>query len=207
MKEYLSVKQRATTLTVIEKSKFYALCAPVQSEEEAQEILQSVRKSMPDATHHCYGYIADTKGAIPRFSDDGEPGGTAGMPILKAITDNGHVATLVVVTRYFGGIKLGAGGLVRAYTASAVSAIEAAGKVLYRPCGRYLCELDYTLYNLFERAFSRFCYTLEQTDYGEGVTLTLLMPKEGEQAFNAYLKDFSKGRSELLLLEECYAPM
>ena len=114
MEGYLSLVGGNITQKVIEKSKFITTSRHVEGEEEARAFISSVAEKYKDATHNCYAYIADSLGNFPRFSDDGEPQGTAGMPMLEAIKNSGLYETAVVVTRYFGGIKLGAGGLVRA---------------------------------------------------------------------------------------------
>lgn len=110
-----SIKEKAISLYEINKSKFYGLLIPLDNTEEIDSILDNIKKEYRDATHYCYAYIYDTK---KRFNDDGEPGGTAGMPILNVLENNNLDHILAVVVRYFGGIKLGAGGLVRAYTNS-----------------------------------------------------------------------------------------
>ena len=119
MKNYLSVYSAATYEKVIERSRFIANCAHVQDEEEAKAFVAKIRAEHSLATHNCYAFVADKTGNLMRFSDDGEPQGTAGMPILDVLKNKKLFETAVVVTRYFGGVKLGAGGLVRAYTAIA----------------------------------------------------------------------------------------
>ena len=110
-----SIKEKEVTLTEINKSKFYGIIIPINNIEEIPNILNNIKNEYKDATHYCYAYILDN---IKRFNDDGEPGGTAGMPILNVLENNNLNHLLAVVVRYFGGIKLGAGGLVRAYTNS-----------------------------------------------------------------------------------------
>ena len=118
---------------VIERSRFIATCSHIESEEEARVFLARVRTEFPDATHHCYAFVADTLGNLMRFSDDGEPQGTAGMPILDALRGKKLYQTAVVVTRYFGGVKLGAGGLVRAYAGAASECLDGAEKRFFEP--------------------------------------------------------------------------
>ena len=121
-----SIEEKASSMMEIQKSKFLAKVFPLSNIEEVDQILSQLQKEYPDATHICYGYIFDNK---KRFSDDGEPSGTAGMPILKVLEHQNLDHILACVIRYFGGIKLGAGGLVRAYTNSTVEALNQAKKV------------------------------------------------------------------------------
>ena len=132
MKPYKSVKQRSEAEYTVNRSRFIGRCFPVDSEEAALCLLGDIRKKHWDATHNCFAYrIGDN--AAARFSDDGEPGGTAGKPIMDVLTGRGLTNVLCVVTRYFGGILLGAGGLVRAYSKSAADAVTKAGVVSYLP--------------------------------------------------------------------------
>ncbi|MDE7300610.1 MAG: YigZ family protein, partial [Clostridia bacterium] len=137
MQSFLSVNGECVTEKVIEKSRFIATSRHVDGEEEAKAFIDEVRARYKDATHNCYAYVADDKGNFLRFSDDGEPQGTAGMPILEVIKNCNLKQTAVVVTRYFGGIKLGAGGLVRAYAGAAAENLAATERVNYEPCVKY----------------------------------------------------------------------
>ena len=130
---YKTVQNHAETLLVEKKSKFYSNVCPVESEEEALEFLATIKKKYSDATHNVYAYIIDENN-IFRYSDDGEPGGTAGMPVLDTIRKEGLVDVIVVVTRYFGGTLLGTGGLVHAYGASAKQGLIEAGIVTRTLC-------------------------------------------------------------------------
>ena len=140
MQQYLSICGETVTQKVIEKSRFITTSRHVEGEEQAKAFVEEIRGKYPDATHNCSAYICDELGNFLRFSDDGEPQGTAGMPMLEVIKNKKLYQTAVVVTRYFGGIKLGAGGLVRAYSGSAAENLDVAQKVLYQTCseGRLL---------------------------------------------------------------------
>ena len=142
MKEYTTIQGDNTVEIVIEKSRFIATAIHVDSVEEAQEFVASKRKKYFDATHNCYGYLIGDKA---KFSDDGEPQGTAGMPIYECIKNSKIDHVCVVVTRYFGGIKLGAGGLVRAYSGSCAEALKAATKVHMTDCTIAEVVVDYSL--------------------------------------------------------------
>ncbi|MDE6374090.1 MAG: YigZ family protein, partial [Clostridia bacterium] len=142
--KYLSLGGETITQKVIEKSKFITVSRRVCGEEEAKAFIAEISKKHADATHNCYAYICDRLGNNLRFSDDGEPQGTAGMPMLEVLRSNRLCETAVVVTRYFGGIKLGAGGLVRAYSGCVAENIATAQKVTYENCAESLYVVDYS---------------------------------------------------------------
>ena len=131
--KYLTLKKPAQTEIIIKKSRFITSAFPVDNEAEATSMIQQIKKDHQQASHNVFAYVINEQ--VQRFSDDGEPGGTAGKPVLEVIHHKGLCQTALVVTRYFGGIMLGAGGLVRAYSEAAAKGIEAAGvieKLLYR---------------------------------------------------------------------------
>ena len=134
MQGYLSVCSTSTHEKVIERSRFIARCGHVEGEEEARAFIGAVRAEHSLATHNCFAFVADKAGNLLRFSDDGEPQGTAGMPILEVIRSKKLFETAIVVTRYFGGIKLGAGGLVRAYAGAAADVLAGADIRAFTPC-------------------------------------------------------------------------
>ena len=176
------------------KSHFIGRVWPVETEEEALEKIQQMKKQHYDATHNCWAYII--KDGAVRFSDDGEPGGTAGMPLLQVLQREGLYNIVCVVTRYFGGILLGAGGLVRAYTKGAKIAVDAAGKsmkrvwtVLYVPC-------PYTFYERVKLLVGEFEGIIRQTDFGAEVELELLFPEADAGAFLDKLTDMTSGTVE-----------
>ncbi len=203
---YLSVSGETVTEQTIEKSRFIATSCHVEGEDEAKAFIERVRSKYRDATHNCYAYIADEKGNFLRFSDDGEPQGTAGMPMLEVLKNNNLKQVAVVVTRYFGGIKLGAGGLVRAYSGAVAQNIAAAKKVSYEPCVKSGYEVDYTQTDLCQRFFlSRDC-TVIDTDYADKVTFIVAIKKEEEQDFNNQLNDKLSGKVKITKLEEYQFP-
>lgn len=132
-----TIWQNMQTETTVEKSRFICTLRKVASEEEAQAFIKEMKKRYWDATHNCSAYIADESGTCQRFGDDGEPAGTAGLPMLKVLQHHKLVLTAAVTTRYFGGIKLGTGGLIRAYTDSVAAAVAAAGIAWRVPMGSY----------------------------------------------------------------------
>ncbi|MBM7582709.1 putative YigZ family protein [Caldicoprobacter guelmensis] len=194
-KEYCTIKQRARHEVVIQKSRFVGDAFYVTSEDEALERLQNVKAEFPDATHHCYAYIVGQEGLIQRFNDDGEPGGTAGMPILQVIQNRGLKNVLVVVTRYFGGIKLGANGLVRAYSRTAAEVLDRAGtkRMVLSPRG-IIC-LDYAYIGQVEYFLRQKGVHVTQAEYTDKVTLQVVVPV-GWDEFCGMLREMCGGNVE-----------
>ncbi len=168
-KFYLTVDGVTENTVEIKRSKFIATLSHVESGEDAEAFVRAVRKRYPDATHNCYAYIADELGNETRFSDDGEPGGTAGQPMLEVLRKKGIVKAAVVVTRYFGGIKLGAGGLVAAYTDSVTEVLDAAGIRRMTECAEVTVECDYSDHSAIESALTRAGALRGEAVYGENV--------------------------------------
>ena len=194
MKGVYSVFTEYRSEKVIERSRFISTCLHVESEEEARAFLARVRTEFPDATHHCYAFVADTLGNLMRFSDDGEPQGTAGMPILDALRGKKLYQTAVVVTRYFGGVKLGAGGLVRAYSGAASECLDGAEKRFFEPCARYMLTLGYELSDAVRKYISANGWMLADAQYSDCVRLTVAVRSREEEAFAAKIVDFTAGR-------------
>ncbi|MBR2966333.1 MAG: YigZ family protein [Clostridia bacterium] len=173
MKEYTTITKTETVVeNVIEKSRFITSAIGVESVEEAMEFVNAKRKKYFDATHNCFAYIV---GDRAKFSDDGEPQGTAGMPIYECIKNNGLDRLCVVVTRYFGGIKLGAGGLVRAYSGGTADVLSKAERLKMTDCIRANAVVDYNLLSIVKRALSDVCL-VENVVYSDKVTLQCLFP-------------------------------
>ena len=194
MDEYLIPTQFGEDEFYEKKSRFIGRAWPVETEEEALEKIQQMKKQHYDATHNCWAYII-RDGAV-RFSDDGEPGGTAGMPMLQVLQREGLYNIVCVVTRYFGGILLGAGGLVRAYTKGAKIAVDAAGKsmkrvwsVLYLPC-------PYTFYERVKLLVGEFGGIIRETEFGAEVELEVLFPEANTEPFLEKLTDMTSGTVE-----------
>ena len=196
MDEYLVPTGFGEDEFIEKKSRFIGRLWPVETEEAALEKIQEMKKKHYDATHNCWAYII--KDGAVRFSDDGEPGGTAGMPMLQVLQREGLFNCVCVVTRYFGGILLGAGGLVRAYTQSAKDALDAAGISVVR---RWVAMEVPCTYAMFERArleVTAFGGVVENVDYGADVVLSALLPEERAEEFAAHILDVSAGAIEVL---------
>ena len=168
-RSYLTVAGETEVRTEIKRSEFIATIAHVEDGESAEAFVKAVRKRFPDATHNCYAHISDERGNETRFSDDGEPGGTAGQPMLEVLKKRGLMRTAVVVTRYFGGIKLGAGGLVAAYTDGVSKAADAAGTVTMTECACITFRCGYADLPLLEQALERAGAKKADTEYGEDI--------------------------------------
>ena len=203
---YLSLSGECVTQKVIEKSKFIATSRHVCGEDEARAFIAEISKKYSDATHNCYAYISDNLGNFPRFSDDGEPQGTAGMPMLEVLKNNKLYEVAVVVTRYFGGIKLGAGGLVRAYAGAVAENIAAAQKVLYETCSESVYTVDYSNVDGIIKFFSEHGADVINTEYLNEVRFTAAIKKSAEEQFNSALINTLNGRVRIKKLREYFFP-
>lgn len=204
--KYLSVQGECTTQKIIEKSRFITTSAHVCGEEEARAFIDKIRKQYPDATHNCYAYICDSLGNFLRFSDDGEPQGTAGMPMLEVIKANKIYEVCVVVTRYFGGIKLGAGGLLRAYSGCVSENLSSANKVLYETCSLLKCTVGYSFVDGTLRYINEFGAELMESEYKDEADLTVAVKKSEEEVFSKNLADRLNGRVKIQKLREYFFP-
>ena len=194
MEEYLVPTAFGEDEFYEKKSHFIGRAWPVETEEEALARIQEMRKQHYDATHNCWAYII--KDGPVRFSDDGEPGGTAGMPMLQVLQREGVYNIVCVVTRYFGGILLGAGGLVRAYTKGAKIAVDAAGKSMKRVWTALYVPIPYTYYERVKLEVDAFGGIIRDTQFGVDVELEILMPEAQAQPFLDRLTDMSAGTIE-----------
>ena len=204
LKPYKTLLTRASDEFIINKSRFIGYGAPAASEEEALGFLADVRSAHKDASHHCYAYIIGANMGVMRYSDDGEPGGTAGMPIIEVMKARQITNACVVVVRYFGGVLLGAGGLVRAYTQGAVVALKAAQVVEMLPSCQYLCEVAYPLWDKVQYALKSLPVQLLSSEFTTAVGFTLLIRQTDAQSVLDTLTRVTDGRIETLLEEESY---
>lgn len=203
MRPYRTVSQEARIELTIQKSRFIGWCHPVQEEKQALAILESIRKQHWDATHNCYAYSIGADSACARYSDGGEPGGTAGLPMMEAIRHKGVTNVLCVVTRYFGGILLGTGGLVRAYSKAAADSIEAAGITDMLPCRRFLIEMEYSRWGALEPLLRREGLNLTVT-YTEAVQAELIVPEDKREYFVNLVVERTDGRVLPREIGVCY---
>ena len=194
MEEYLVPTDFGEDEFYEKKSHFIGRLWPVETEEAALEKNQEMKKQHYDATHNCWAYII-RDGAV-RFSDDGEPGGTAGMPMLQVLQREGLYNCVCVVTRYFGGILLGAGGLVRAYTKGAKIAVDAAGKSMKRVWSCLYVPCPYTFYERVKLETAAWGGIIRSTEFGAEVELEILVPEAQAQPFLDRLIDMSAANVE-----------
>ena len=181
MQEYVTINGDYTAEYCEKHSRFIAVCFHCETEAQASEIISAQKSKYWDARHNVYAYLLQDGTA--RFSDDGEPHGTAGMPMLEVIKGSGITNVLVVVTRYFGGILLGTGGLVRAYSTSTRDALSGAQKVLMCECCEYKIDCDYGNYDRLSRLISDCNGMVQNTDFTDKVTVTVMFKELDTQAF------------------------
>ena len=196
MTEYYIPTREGVGELVEKRSRFLGHVWRVSSEEEAREKIDATKKKHYDARHTCWCYII--KDGPTRYSDDGEPQGTAGQPMLNVFQREGVVNVCCVVTRYFGGILLGAGGLVRAYTQSAKDALDAAGISVVRRWVALEVPCTYAQFEQTRREVESFGGVVEQVDYGADVVLSALLPEERAEDFAAHILDASAGTIQVL---------
>ena len=193
MESYRTVRNEGCGEYEVKRSRFLCYAAPVRSQDEAAAFIAAIKQKHWDARHNCSAYIL-REGGVKRFSDDGEPQGTAGMPILDVLEKSEVTDVCVVITRYFGGILLGAGGLVRAYSHSAALALEAGEIITMVKCAE--CELtcDYTLYGRIPALIAEHAGKETGTDYTDSVTVRFRLPEDEVDGFQAQLTEYSSGR-------------
>ena len=198
---YITVKQYASYEYEDRKSLFIGEALPVDPEQEALAFIESVRKRYPDANHHVYAYTL-RENSITRFSDDREPQGTAGMPVLDVIRKNGCVNVALVVTRYFGGTLLGTGGLVRAYTAAAIGALENAQIIKYDVYSKLSLLLNYSDYGKINSVLADYGFRTEDSDFGAEVKIQGSILKASLDGFIKKMTDVTSARAKITVLEE-----
>ena len=203
--EYITLSKEAEVSFIEKKSEFIGHAAPVKTEEEAMEYINKIRKKYGDATHNCYAYMLANGSA--RYSDDGEPQGTAGVPILSVIQKGGFTDAVIVVTRYFGGILLGAGGLTRAYSGGAALAVGAAERVTICACTDIKIVVDYSRYGMMERLLPENKAQILDTDFGEFVTMTARLRCGDVESFEKALTQATSGTVPMEIIGDVFAPM
>ena len=205
MTEYYIPTKRSEARLVEKRSEFIGRVWPVDSEEQARACIEAARKHDHAANHHCWCYII-RDGAV-RYSDDGEPQGTAGQPMLNVFQREGIENVCCVVTRSFGGILLGAGGLVRAYSQSAKDALDAAGISVVRRWVSMELPCSYNQFEVMRREALAYDGVVDNIDYGADVVLSLLLPEERADDFVARIVDVSAGTVEPLVAGEEFKPV
>ena len=192
------IKNEVEHEIIIEKSRFITYLNRAECEEDAKNYIQMIKKMHPDATHRCSAFIYGTNSEYQRSSDDGEPSGTAGVPMLEVLRKNDMQDIVAVVVRYFGGIKLGAGGLIRAYSKSVSNTLNEATLVEVKTMKQYMCEFNYDLIGSLDYYFSKNNLVVLDKNYDEKVTYTYIC----ENDITKDLMEISKGKISNIYLEE-----
>lgn len=205
--QYLTVKQYGENEILIERSRFIAYVSRAESEVEAQEFIQTIKKKHWDATHNCSAYLIGENNQIQKANDDGEPSGTAGVPILEVLKKKNLKDTVVVITRYFGGIKLGAGGLIRAYGKATSEGIKATGTVERKLMQIIHTKADYTWLGKIENELRNSIYQIKDIHYLEQVIVETYVKESDIPNFIAWMTELTNGQTiitkgEILYLEE-----
>lgn len=199
--EFKTIARRCEASFIEKKSEFIGYLCPVQTEEQAAAFIEEIRAMHRKATHNCYAYILRENNAA-RHSDDGEPGGTAGVPIYEVLRKEELTDVCCVVTRYFGGILLGAGGLVRAYTKGAKEAVEAAQIKCMASAVKLLVTVDYGLYGRLAQIFADFDARVADEQFADNVKITLFIREENAQKLTDKLIDSCSGAISVEKLEK-----
>lgn len=192
---YFTVKKSGFDQIIIQKSRFIGYVKRVETEEAAQAFIEEIKKKHHDATHNCSAYIIGEHDQIQKANDDGEPSGTAGVPMLEVLKKQRLKDTAVVVTRYFGGVKLGAGGLIRAYGRMTSQAIKATGVVERQLVQAISITVDYTLLGRIENEIRNSEYILHNIEYLENVELTVYVKKDDVQNFCTWIVDLTNDQA------------
>jgi len=202
MDAFFTVQHESRDEFIVSRSRFIGWAKPVGAEEDALLFINKIRKDNGDATHNAWAYSFGD--ARERYSDDGEPQGTAGLPILEVIRKEKLRNTAIVVTRYFGGVKLGAGGLVRAYTKGAKIALDAGVIIEQRPYLSFDISAGYPLTGKLQRALGDRGYMIKGTAYLEQVTHTVLIPPDEKESLETLIAEITAGQGRLALADEEY---
>lgn len=201
MESYITIKNPSQFEYEDRKSVFIGMAMPVSTEADAIAFIDSVKKRYPDARHHVYAYVLRENSAM-RFTDDREPQGTAGMPVLDIIRKNGCTDVVIVVTRYFGGTLLGTGGLVRAYTSAALGALEAAEIIRYDIYTTLEIAVNYSDYGRITSILSDRGFRIEDTSYDTGVRVSGRIIKSEVEGLKSAITEATAGRAEMEIIGE-----
>jgi uncharacterized YigZ family protein len=190
----------------ISKSKFIASSFPINSQDQAIDLIKEISDHYKDATHNCYAYVVSDNTIIEKFSDDGEPPGTAGLPILQTIKNKELVNTLIIVTRYFGGVKLGKGGLVRAYTKAALETILDAKIATMKKHSIYKISIDYSYKKILDKIVSEQKLSIDNLNYSDKITMEIAVEIDKEDKILRKLNDVTKGQIKIKKIFDSYKP-
>ncbi len=198
LQEYTTVKGYGQHEIVIQKSRFISYVNRAETEEAAQSFIMEIKKKHWDATHNCSAYMIGEHNSIQKANDDGEPSGTAGVPMLEVLKKKDLKDTVIVVTRYFGGIKLGGGGLIRAYGSSASEGIKATGIVRRKLTRVMRTIVDYTWLGKLENELRNSRYGLKEIHYLDKVEFEIYVEETEKDGFIAWVTEMTNGQAEIL---------
>ncbi|MER7801480.1 YigZ family protein [Streptomyces parvulus] len=203
--EYRTVARAGVHETEINRSRFLCALAPAATEEEAQAFVAGVRKEHADASHNCWAYVIGADAAVQKASDDGEPGGTAGVPMLQMLLRRDMRYVVAVVTRYYGGVKLGAGGLIRAYGGAVGEALDDLGTLTRRRYRLAAVTVDHQRAGRLQNDLRAAGRAVRDVRYAEAVTIEVGLPEADVEGFRSWLADATAGTAVLELGGEAYA--
>ncbi|MFJ6461495.1 YigZ family protein [Streptomyces sp. NPDC091387] len=202
--QYRTVARAGVHETEVNRSRFICALAPAATEQEAQEFVARVRREHPTASHNCFAYVIGADASVQKASDDGEPGGTAGVPMLQMLTRREMRYVVAVVTRYFGGVKLGAGGLIRAYGGAVGEALDALGTLTRQRFRLATVTVDHQRAGRLENELRATGRTVREVRYAEAVTIEIGLPDADVAEFRRWLAGATAGEAELELGGESY---
>ncbi|MFJ5848275.1 YigZ family protein [Streptomyces sp. NPDC092903] len=202
--QYRTVARAGVHETEINRSRFICALAPAATEQEAQDFVAAVRKEHPAASHNCFAYVIGADASVQKASDDGEPGGTAGVPMLQMLTRREMRYVVAVVTRYYGGVKLGAGGLIRAYGGVVGEALDALGTLTRQRFRIATVTVGHQRAGRLENELRATGRTVREVRYAEAVAIEIGLPDADVEEFRRWLADATAGEAELELGEEAY---
>lgn len=203
---YLTIHHSSRDEVIIQKSRFIGCAAPCETEEDALEFIRSVHDRYRDARHWCYAYVIGQNRGIMRYSDDGEPSGTAGMPMMDVIKNSGVVNCCVVVVRYFGGVLLGTGGLVRAYTQGCKLALQASGIIRMELTDVRECRVSYAAWNMIQHALQNTSFSLDRVEYSDTVSFLLCTKAEDTVSAVSMIDNLTEGKARWKEIGIKYTP-
>ncbi|RPF54347.1 YigZ family protein [Aquisalibacillus elongatus] len=204
LEHYLTIKEEGSHEIEIQKSRFIGHVKRTETEEEAQEFIQQIKKEHKSATHNCSAYMIGEQNLTQKAHDDGEPSGTAGVPMLEVLKQMDLKDTTIIVTRYFGGIKLGAGGLIRAYSSSTSEAIKAVGIVRRSLMQHIQLKVDYHLIGKVENELRNSSFLLKKIEYLDQVTFNIYAPISEAESCNDWLVNLTSGQGHIDFKDQAY---
>ncbi|MFG2720467.1 YigZ family protein [Streptomyces sp. NPDC048416] len=202
--QYRTIAREGVHESEINRSRFLCALAPAATEQEAQAFIARVRKEHPTASHNCFAYVIGADASVQKASDDGEPGGTAGVPMLQMLTRREVRYVVAVVTRYYGGVKLGAGGLIRAYGGVVGEALDALGTIVRRRFRLATVTVDHQRAGKLENDLRATGRAVREVRYAEAVTIGIGLPEADIDGFRSWLADATAGTATLELGGEAY---